>query len=451
MSEDSNEIPQLSERELEIIRLVATGLSNKEIANQLYLSVNTVKVHLRNIFGKLGVQSRTEATLYAVRQGWVSVDVARPEMPEDQEALPSAPAADTAPLIAPPLPWPRRIALLVILALAVAGLVITWPRPAPAGSAQTGEFDDLAGGIISGSKAGQSAWQVRAPMPTARGRLALAMVNGKLYAIGGITAAGITGSVEVYDPQTDGWDTLTSKPLPVANIAAALLDSRIYVPGGYTAAGAPTAVMEVYDPASDTWSANAAPLPMPLSAYALAAYRNKLYLFGGSNGQNYLSASYVYDPQTNRWMPLAPMPTARGFAAAAVLGDAIYVVGGYDGERDYNVCERYWPLENRWETCPPLAVGRGGLGLVALGNELYAIGGGWKSYLAFGEQYTSERDKWITVETPLAGQWRNLAAIVTPDSDIYAIGGWNGQTYLSTNMLYRRFAIKIFIPFSSLQ
>lgn len=449
MSQDSNESPQLSERELEIIRLVATGLSNKEIASQLYISVNTVKVHLRNIFGKLGIQSRTEATLYAVRQGWVSVDVARPEATEEAKTATAVPLAERPPLSAPPLPWPKRIALLVIVVLAVAGLIITWLRPASVGSAQTGEFDDLAGGITNGSKAGQSAWQVRAPMPTARGRLALAMVNGKLYAIGGITSAGITGNVEVYDPQTDEWDTLTSKPLPVANIAAAVLDSRIYVPGGYTVTGAQTAVMEVYDPASDTWLADAAPLPTPLSAYALVEYRHKLYLFGGSNGRNYVSASYVYDPPTNRWAPLAPMPTVRGFAAAAVLGDAIYVVGGYDGKRDYNVCERYWPLENRWETCPPLAVGRGGLGLVALGNELYAIGGGWKGYLAFGEQYTPERDKWIAVETPLTGQWRNLAAVVTPDSDIYAVGGWNGQAYLSANMLYQRFAIRIFIPFST--
>ena len=61
----------LSDRELEILQLVATGASNKEIAQQLYISNNTVKVHLRNIFAKIGATSRTEAAMYAVQQGLV--------------------------------------------------------------------------------------------------------------------------------------------------------------------------------------------------------------------------------------------------------------------------------------------------------------------------------------------------------------------------------------------
>lgn len=59
----------LSERETEVLGLLGKGHTNKEIAQALFLSVRTVEAHLRSIFGKLGVRSRTEAALWAVRQG----------------------------------------------------------------------------------------------------------------------------------------------------------------------------------------------------------------------------------------------------------------------------------------------------------------------------------------------------------------------------------------------
>jgi DNA-binding CsgD family transcriptional regulator len=135
-------LPQLSERELEILRLVASGLSNKEIAAQLVLSPNTVKVHLRNIFGKIGVQSRTEATMVAVRQGWVSVPTGANATPVTEE--PDADAESKAEVetglvtrprvVEPPLPWWQRITLVVVLALRrpvdrVAASLATCPAP----------------------------------------------------------------------------------------------------------------------------------------------------------------------------------------------------------------------------------------------------------------------------------------------------------------------------------
>ena len=57
----SSLIEPLSERELEALRLLATGLSNKEIAQTLIIAVGTVKQHLKSIYGKLQVHNRTEA------------------------------------------------------------------------------------------------------------------------------------------------------------------------------------------------------------------------------------------------------------------------------------------------------------------------------------------------------------------------------------------------------
>lgn len=63
----------LSPRELEVLRIAATGRTNKEIARDLEISPRTVQVHLANIFSKLGVGSRTEAVLYGIKRGWIDV------------------------------------------------------------------------------------------------------------------------------------------------------------------------------------------------------------------------------------------------------------------------------------------------------------------------------------------------------------------------------------------
>ena len=60
--------PRLTEREMEVLRLVARGLNNRDIAKQLFISENTVKNHIRNILEKLQLHSRMEAVVYAVRE-----------------------------------------------------------------------------------------------------------------------------------------------------------------------------------------------------------------------------------------------------------------------------------------------------------------------------------------------------------------------------------------------
>ena len=65
-------VEPLSKRELEVLQLIAEGLTNPEIADRLFLSLNTVKAHTRNIYGKLGVHNRTSAVVTARALGTLS-------------------------------------------------------------------------------------------------------------------------------------------------------------------------------------------------------------------------------------------------------------------------------------------------------------------------------------------------------------------------------------------
>jgi DNA-binding NarL/FixJ family response regulator len=88
--------PPLSEREMEVLQEAARGLPNKDIAKRLNLSVRTIHTHLGNIFAKLGVGSRTEAVLLALRRGWIALeDTEHPEAATEPTALTEeAPPAD---------------------------------------------------------------------------------------------------------------------------------------------------------------------------------------------------------------------------------------------------------------------------------------------------------------------------------------------------------------------
>ncbi len=71
---DRSGTDHLTDREMEVLKLAAKGMTNREIATELTISTRTVQVHLSNVFSKLGVGSRTEAVLYALRKGWFTLE-----------------------------------------------------------------------------------------------------------------------------------------------------------------------------------------------------------------------------------------------------------------------------------------------------------------------------------------------------------------------------------------
>jgi DNA-binding CsgD family transcriptional regulator len=413
----ANESESLTERELEVLQLVATGASNRQIARELFISVNTVKVHLRNIFTKLEVQSRTEATLYAIKEGWIE----GVELPEEVEAQRPRPR----------FTWQLWIAMVVmLLVIALISLAIIRSSRSPAPTPET---------VAPTVSISVQRWKARAPLPTPRSGLATIAYEGHVYAIGGESADGVTGAAERYDPEADGWTSLADKPTVVADIAAALIGGEIYVPGGRTISGSPTAIVEAYNPESETWESKA-PLPVALSAYALAALEGKLYLFGGWDGSAYLDSVYEYDPAQDVWTAKVPMPTARGFAGAAVADGKIYVIGGYDGQEDLATNEEYVPSQddgqrNPWTVKSPMPVGRAGCGVAVAANIIHVIGGGWEREVMDGVKYNVRTDEWETFEVPMSRQWRSLGLALV-DTEMYAVGGWNGD-YMEANQEYK--------------
>ncbi len=444
MAEDQE---RLSEREMEIIRLVATGATNREIARKLVISVNTVKVHLNRIFNKLNVTSRTEAALYAVREGWVTVE----GLPAPDVGGVESAALETVETVERPAGRLSLVKQVFFVFAVLAALLLVFLPQGSLGQTSpqvSSAFTDRHVEALSPASRFQVyRWESQARMPTPRGRLAVVAHRNAVYAIGGDTAEGVTGVVEVYDPERNLWLTHKAKPTPVGNIGAAAIAGKIYVPGGAEADGKVTARLEVYDIDHNTWEEKA-PLPTPLCAYAIATVDDRLYLFGGWNGEEYVSSVYIYDPAEDRWQTKTAMPTARGFAGGGVIKGKIYVVGGYDEAQEFAACEEYDPaqdngLDDPWTVKAPLTVERGGLGVVAVGDSLYALGGGWKGYLTSSERYDPATDTWSSFESPVLIQWRNLGVAAT-ETTIYAVGGWNGQ-YLSVNEEYQAI-FRVFLP-----
>jgi DNA-binding NarL/FixJ family response regulator len=80
-SEERRDLEGLGRRELEVLRLAAKGISNKEIGAELVISERTVQTHLVNIFRKLRTNSRTAAVLTALKEGWLTID----DLPSKQD------------------------------------------------------------------------------------------------------------------------------------------------------------------------------------------------------------------------------------------------------------------------------------------------------------------------------------------------------------------------------
>ena len=422
---------ELSDRELDILKLVATGASNKEIASQLFISMNTVKVHLRNIFGKIGATSRTEAAMYAVRLGLVETTSSQVSVEEefliDQDypgILQRHSGTTSQELTLPKSQYNfRRIFPYLVLfggLLALFLLMMYFDNPG---------IINLANSTLAPTSTPRIQWFQLPGLPIPRWGLAVTNYENQIYAIGGENADGISNVIEKYDPQVNIWTELTTKPTPVTDINAVVIGGVIYIPGGRLASGLPTDITEIYDPHIDQWSSGT-PLPKPISSYALTVYEGRMYLFGGWDGNQVVNDAYVYDTQTNIWSEIPSMPTARSSAGAVVVGGKIYIIGGWDGNQALSICEVLLPdfsgEGSPWIQAPHLPSGRYGMGITNLADIIFVIGGmGTEANLTTIALSSDDAD-WGQLQSPLQSGWTHLGA-ATIGTRLYVLGGKHGE------------------------
>lgn len=449
--EDAN---PLSEREMEVSRLLVTGASNAEIARELVISPHTVKVHLRNVFEKLQVNSRTEATLVLLQRGWLAVPgVDVPAPLSAQDAVAEAPPPEPEPLsdLAPsPAAW-QRIALLIAVALSLfllaAPVVLTRPKTAFA-------LLSDAGLSTSGQMAPEtlSRWEPRTPLLQARSRHAAALLNGEIFVIGGEDSQGqALPATDAYDLRFNSWRSLAPLPEPLANLAAAALGSRVYVAGGSapsTGAEPAFAISDrVYalDPSQGAWQ-EIGVLPSPLAGAAMVAAGDSLYVLGGWDGSAMHDEVWRTQPGEDgplRWELVTRLNTPSAFLGAAAGANKLYAIGGYDGQRALAEAAAFDLATGEWERLPAMSTARSGLTAVYDGMAVFALGGGWTRAVDTHERYDAFAGQWSNFPSPFRGEWRHLAA-ASQDGRIWLIGGWSGG-YLDAHLEYQS-AFRALLP-----
>ncbi len=433
------DLNELSEREIEIIKLVATGASNKEIAHTLTISPNTVKVHLRNIFGKLGVLSRTEATMTAIRIGLIESPGSENQIERDNESLLIADSDSQAQQEDISQSFYNKRSNWILFGIGLIVLVVTGlllirvlsPVNTPEAGITSAELEEMS----------SNRWTTIKDLTEPLSEMGFVRYEDKFMIFGGVNESGISNKLLIYDLDLDIWKEGAEIPIALKDIQAAILGERIYIPGGVDKDNKVNSGVLIYNPRDNTWDTTN-DLPIPISGYALVPYEGKLFLFGGFDGLNYLNSIYVFDPVSMQWSIYGSMPENRAYLSAVVLGGQIHLMGGKNENgvlKDHLV---YYPQrelleENAWENAAELPEARYGMNSIVLADMVYTAGGkGAKEEFLPVIQYLPPKDIWVEVDSPPT-EIGIFPAVLPYETRLYVLGGQNSSGYEDQALVFQ--------------
>lgn len=410
----------MSERELEILRLVATGAANKEIALRLQISANTVKVHLRNIFSKIGVASRTEATLYALSHNLVDGAPNRSDGRNKIESEASAPAAP-ARKVSPRL-W---LAGAVMLIASAAALVMAlWnPLQAPA--------------QVTTTSAGIQRWFGLAEPPLELEGARAVAHEGLLYVFNGSSDQKASAKALEYHIDDDRWVYLPDRPQALSGFGAARIGGTIFLAGGIDAAGKLQATLAGYQISERKWQTYA-PMPVALQGAAVVAVEGKLYVLGGVGEAGWLDTLLIYQPDSNSWSKGMPLPAPRAWAAAVAQEGRVRLIGGENASGPLREVLDYIPGNGLYKEGPQLPQARVRAGAVDVANLVLLFGGTGEPMPALGVE--ANASEWFPLD-PALYALPQAPAVAMLGNFVHVLGGRTHQMYQAV--------YTITIPFSS--
>lgn len=331
------------------------------------------------------------------------------------------------------LPIKRRVQLAVILLVATTVLSALNLSPADAATNQ------------------DSAWTTMASMPTVRGGLGTAVVNGKIYAIGGLNQNGTLSVNEEYNPATNHWTTKASMPTPRSGFAITVYNNKIYVIGG-TVGNGYVGNNEVYDPATNTWETKTS-MPTPRADLSANVVNDEIFLIGGKRYSSIApyyaetDLNEMYDPKTDKWITKTPVPTGVQGYGSAVLNEKIYVIAGsrepvsQGSTIIVNSNQVYNPKTDSWKNAANLP-NVASYGAAASTEDfmatprIYFVGG--FSAGSFSRDcivYSSGNNSWSpAAKMPTA---RAYLSVTVVNDALFVIGGFDGVNWLGTNEQFK--------------
>lgn len=428
----------LTSRETEILALIAEGKSNKEIAAELFISVNTVKVHVSNIFQKISVTSRTEATIYAIEHS--VVEFPRPAMEELKSMVSASNNTEpTAWKVFQKKYWWMLLFLAVGLLIGLSMLLANSQIFASPTSAPDAIIDSLS----------QERWTQAAVIPQPRAGMAVATAQNFIYVIGGVTDQGVSNLVQKFDKNSNTWMDLNEKPTAVSDINAAIVGGKIFVPGGILADGTVTDVFEVYTPDTDTWEERS-PIPFPLSNYGIASFEGKIFIFGGWDGSKELDTVLKYEPDSDKWENVTKLPTARANPSVVLIEDLIYVIGGDSNSTELKVNEVYAPSqdiagENPWSSQVELPEDFNLVGAQNIMDSLFIFGRSSDGNFTL-LNFTPQNRVWSEYSESPQVIVSNDPSMAVMGGDIYFIGGYDEKGSITDSVVRYRAVYTIVLP-----